>query len=342
MEFPPDLDFSLFGGEVNFVKIFIDADPIVYRCGFAAEKITRRVVYSPHGSEDICELYFEPDGDGSAYFHYKNWLEAFDEHEEPVVLEYDSIVDPEALDHVLSTVKAVMNEIIYSTASHFKLNVKEIEYHVLLSGPGNFRNDIATIKEYKGNRKEDYKPYWYQQIRNYLTTNWNGEVIEGREADDECSIRQRESGCTGVIATIDKDLDQVPGWHYNYMRKTFYEVGADEAELLFYKQVLSGDPTDNIPGCYKIGTGRANSIIDAVYTEHGLDHKRIWETIIQTYDHSLETYGKDCVYYNKAHEEGIEAVVLETARLVKMQEYQGQLWTPPWMDDEQLDVGFEG
>ena len=323
------------------MKVFIDADPIVYRCGFAAEKLTRWVIYSPNGTDDICELYFDPDEDGSAYFHYKNWLEGFDEGEEPDVIECEVIVEPEELDHVLSTVKAVMNEIIHATASHFKRHVKDIEYHVLLSGPGNFRNDIATIKEYKGNRKEDYKPYWYQQIRNYLTTNWNGEVVEGREADDECSIRQRESGCAGVIATIDKDLDQVPGWHYNYHRKTFYEVGEDEAELLFYKQVLSGDPTDNIPGCLKIGTGRAATIIDTVYSEYGLDHKRIWETIIEVYDHSLEVYGEDCLYYKLAQEEGVEAVVLETARLVKMQEYPGQLWTPPWMEDEQLDVGFE-
>jgi len=162
-------------------------------------------------------------------------------------------------------------------------------------------------------------------------------VIEGREADDECAIAQYTHDSPSIICTIDKDLDQVPGHHYDYVRKTFYTTSKDEGECLFYKQVLSGDSTDNIPGCYKVGAVRAAKIVDTIYLDYGLDHEKIWEAILATYAASLDKYKLDCPYAEKAKEEGVEAVCIEMARLVKMQEYVGQLWTPEGEPDDLLE-----
>lgn len=325
----------------NKITVLVDADPIVYRAGYAGQKITRRIVWSPPDDDVIYEDYFEPTETQTAHAQYKEWLEAKDEPD-IVILEDEKIVVPEELDHVLSTVRAILRDIRYKVAENLGIDTDRVTLRVLLTGPGNFREGVATVAGYKANRTED-KPYWYQQIRNYLTEYWDAQVIEGREADDECSIECKKDPEHTVIATIDKDLDQVPGWHYNYgtSEKCWYRVDPVEAELFFYKQVLMGDSTDNIPGCYKIGRTRANRIIDELYAEYGMDHGKIWSAILATYDNSITQYGEACPYYHKACDEGVEAVVIEMARLVKMQDYLGQLWTPHDRPDDLLDMEFE-
>ena len=313
--------------------VIIDADPIVYRAGFAGESVEYHCILE-HTDGSIREEIFIRTGEKTANKLLKEWLASNEGWE---VISEDRVIIPEELDHVLSTVKAIIQNTLHAVAKHFDIDIFDIQYRVLLSGPGNFRHDIATVLPYKGNRKDTHKPHWYQQIRNYLTTYWGGEVIEGREADDECAIAQYTHDSPSIICTIDKDLDQVPGHHYDYVRKTFYTTSKDEGECLFYKQVLSGDSTDNIPGCYKVGAVRAAKIVDTIYLDYGLDHEKIWEAILATYAASLDKYKLDCPYAEKAKEEGVEAVCIEMARLVKMQEYVGQLWTPEGEPDDLLE-----
>jgi hypothetical protein len=319
--------------EKEKMLVIIDADPIVYRAGFAGESHERHVVWSQHGEDFIKDEIFVP-GETTAYKQMKEWMAEIDDLE---ILSDETVVIPEPLDHVLSTVKKMLQETLHAIAEHYGLDIFDLSYRVLLSGPGNFRIDLATVLPYKGNRKDSHKPHWYQQIRNYLTDQWDAEVIEGREADDECAILSYAHGANSVICTIDKDLDQVPGNHYDYVRKTHYQVGQEEGDLLFYKQILSGDSTDNIPGIYKVGAVRAANIVDSVYLEYELDHGRIWEAILEAYDHSITQYGEKCPYFELASKEGVEAVAIEMARLVKMQEYEGQLWTPPGQPDLLLE-----
>ena len=42
-----------------------------------------------------------------------------------------------------------------------------------LTGIGNFRFDIATVKPYKGNRKQE-KPFYLPSVRKYLEVKWGG------------------------------------------------------------------------------------------------------------------------------------------------------------------------
>jgi len=57
--------------------------------------------------------------------------------------------------------------------------------NIILSGPGNFRDSIATIKPYKGNRDPTHIPVHYSAIRQYMIDQYCAVVIHGREADDE-------------------------------------------------------------------------------------------------------------------------------------------------------------
>ena len=84
-----------------------------------------------------------------------------------------------------------------------------------LTGKGNFRDEIAVTAPYKGNRKDAEKPKHYKLIRDYLVYSWDAVIWEGMEADDAIAIEATELAGDGVIVSLDKDLDQVVGWHYN-------------------------------------------------------------------------------------------------------------------------------
>jgi len=144
-----------------------------------------------------------------------------------------------------------------------------------LTGKNNFRDKIATTKPYKGNRKGNEKPHHYSLLREYLVTSWGATVNDGIEADDMLAIRATELGDDSVIVTLDKDLDQVVGWHYNFVKKIKYYVEKDEGLLNFYKQFLTGDSVDNIQGAKGIGPKRADKLLN------GLSEKEMWDVVVE-------------------------------------------------------------
>ena len=61
------------------------------------------------------------------------------------------------------------------------------------------------------------------------------------EADDILGIlatSQKIVKGNKIIVSIDKDLDQIAGLHYNPKNKEFYKVTPKEAEYNFYFQVF--------------------------------------------------------------------------------------------------------
>jgi hypothetical protein len=113
----------------------------------------------------------------------------------------------------------------------------------------NFRISTATIKPYKGNRKSE-KPHYYSRIRQYLEHDRGATVVRFWEADDQLGIDQ---GSDTIICTLDKDLDMIPGWHYNWKNKEKYYVEEIEGLRSFYCQLLTGDTVDNILGLFGVG-----------------------------------------------------------------------------------------
>lgn len=128
---------------------------------------------------------------------------------------------------------------------------------VYLSGKDNFREKVATLLPYKGNRDPLHKPKYYSEIRTYLKDAYDARVIDGHEADDEIGCEQWANGKTTCIVSVDKDLDMIPGYHYNWVRDHFYYVSLDEANYNFYLQMLIGDRVDNIPGINGLGPVKA-------------------------------------------------------------------------------------
>jgi len=144
-----------------------------------------------------------------------------------------------------------------------------------LTGYGNFRNELAVTVPYKGNRKGTEKPVHYHILREYLVTSWDATVNEGIEADDMLAIRATELGDDSIIITLDKDLNQVVGWHYNFVKKEKYYVTEEEGKLSFYKQFLTGDKVDNIIGAKGIGDVKADKLL------RGKTEAEMWSIIVE-------------------------------------------------------------
>jgi hypothetical protein len=179
------------------------------------------------------------------------------------------------------------------------------DYQGYLTGSNNYRKEIAKEAPYKGNRTAA-KPEHYDLLREYLTLSWGFEMIDGQEADDAIGIEAYKSEEDSyLIMTIDKDLDMIRGWHYNFIKGIRYHV--DECDTLrwFYTQVLTGDRVDNIPGLKGIGPKKAEKILGEA-TEEG----ELFQSVLKAYDNDL-------------------ARLTEMGQLLWIRRKEGELWTPP-------------
>lgn len=136
------------------------------------------------------------------------------------------------------------------------------EYLLFLSGGENFRKTLYPL--YKANREGKPRPPALEPCREYLVLEWSARVTDGIEADDALGIAQTEET---TICSIDKDLLQVPGRHYNFVKKEMYEISPIEALRIFYKQLLLGDRSDNVPGYDGMPRQEPTKIIKGWYKE---------------------------------------------------------------------------
>ena len=137
----------------------------------------------------------------------------------------------------------------------------DYEGYLSLDSESNFRNAIAVTAPYKGNRTAA-KPHHYDLIRDRLLTYWEFHGIIGQEADDSLAQEQTEKRDKTVIVSIDKDMLQVPGWHYNFVNRTMQKLTFFEGFRNFCVQMLMGDKVDNIIGLHRVGIKTAQKIVN--------------------------------------------------------------------------------
>lgn len=179
------------------------------------------------------------------------------------------------------------------------------EWKLFLTGKGNFRNDIAITAPYKGNRADKVKPKHLAALRKHLMREWKADMSEGQEADDSIAIEATKLGDDGVIVSLDKDLDQVAGWHYNFIKKEAYYITENVGLLKLYMQILTGDSADNIIGLRGIGNVKAKKML-----EEAVDEIELFQRCVEAYD-------------------GNEDRVVENAHLLFLRRHEGQTWIPP-------------
>ena len=183
------------------------------------------------------------------------------------------------------------------------LHLPEVfDFEFYLTGKTNFRHSQATTVPYKGNRPKE-KPAHLEPLRSYLLSSLKAKLSVDEEADDMIAKRATELGDECVIVSIDKDFNQVPGWHYNFLKRNLYYVTPEEGLLFFYKQLLMGDTADNIQGIRGVGEVKAGKILKDATTAH------------QLYQCCVEAMGAERV--------------LENARLLWLRRKPDEMWEPP-------------
>lgn len=286
----------------------IDGDSFLYRAGFAVERTKYLVEFC-----DPVTLEF-------SYVRADHGKEAKEQNGTVWLRkELGSVQD------AISTLDSMIRRVCDQTGCTDKF--------VYLSPSGGvFRDAVATLRRYKGNRDHSGRPIYYSDLREHLLSAHSAIVARNEEADDQISWISRQlhqKGTDFVIVSIDKDLKQIPGAHYNWVQDEYDVITEDEALLNFWSQVLSGDEGDNVGGCWGLGDKGArkflvqcNSLSDAV----------MWPKVIKKYADSQKKDG--CPYKDALAAE----VALETARLVRLRQKQDE---PLWQPDLKEDSGKE-
>ena len=171
----------------------------------------------------------------------------------------------------------------------------------------NFRYQIDPT--YKANRKDVARPVWYKEIKDHLFEKWNAELSLGMEADDSLGITQTfhqevSNDVPTVICSIDKDLLQIPGNHYNFVKKEWAEVGYIDGTRQLYLQLLIGDTSDNVKGVNRIGPVKAGKLLDHIDSEY------------EMFDVVRELYNDD-------------ERLLKNGQLLYIRRYDEEVWCPP-------------
>ena len=238
-------------------------------------------------------------------------------------LEATEIVEAEPLSHALALVKRSLLGVEEA------MDVEGVEFdrlELFLTGKGNFREQVATIKGYKANRKDNVRPVHYQGIRRYMRERWGATVVRGFEADDALAMAAHVHAYDPeavVLVSQDKDLKTVPGRHYNPRKKAWSIITEQEALINFYKQLVTGDAVDNIGGCYKAGP-KAAEVLDTLVWDGEAPLAR---AVLDMYVQSLTKKG--CPYTDA------KEAMLENARLLHMcrtieETQDGGMWNFPW------------
>lgn len=191
-----------------------------------------------------------------------------------------SCTDSDPLDVAIHRADKLTHEILNQTNA--------MQYKMFLSGDNNFRYIVNP--DYKSNRKNQERPKYLEDVREFLAADWKAKIINGWETDDQLGIEQDS---TSTIASLDKDLRMIPGRHFSWEIGTatwikpaeFVTVNWLDGLRTFYKQMLIGDTTDGISGVDGIGKVKAARLIDPLDTE-----LEMFEAVLNKYNNDLDRF----------------------------------------------------
>ena len=277
--------------------VLVDGDIIAYRCSAAADG-----------------RYYEVDGQRFKYMkEAKSYAERKSIPNKDIVTGYE----PEPVENALHSVALNIDTVKNWFLSEKKVNP---QIKVFLSGESNFRYDI--FPDYKKSRKNVRKPEHLVACKEYLQNQFGAFLYEGYEADDLIGMtvtalqKQNPGGRTIWIASVDKDFVQLarPGVAYlDFTKPAEAEYSEWEGLQYFYKQILTGDKSDDIPGLPKVGPQTAIEILKGAKTE--LDLLML----------TLLAYRK---YFQCSLEAAVD-VVKRRGQLLYLMREQDVLWHPP-------------
>lgn len=156
---------------------------------------------------------------------------------------------------------------------------------------------ISTVRPYQGNRKGASRPKNWAYLRSWMES-YVGPLMRvklwfTREADDGMAYAACWSPEHSVIATKDKDMRMLPGWHMNWDTMALHYVPKGTFDLVhdgkqyghkwFWLQMLHGDAADNIPGLPRLGNKRCGPATAAALLEGSTDNDHAFDIVSDAY-----------------------------------------------------------
>lgn len=249
------------------VRILIDGDIIVYKAAFAVEK--------------KCWVGLNKSGTEVQVFEKgTRKTDAEKTLQEGLTLARKTMLEP--INNACQVAKTMINRICGNIKKNYPGEV--ICTTIVLSdlGKKDPRYTWAISKPYKGNRTQP-RPVHFEAIRNYLISQF-GAIVASGEADEticweaEFKLFKKPEIVT-IIAGIDKDLLMIPGIHYHIDKESVYNVPGYLADYVFYKLLLTGDTSDNVPGVPKLGKKSAEKLLKVWDENYHSDMIRIGEDL---------------------------------------------------------------
>lgn len=187
-----------------------------------------------------------------------------------------------------------------------KMTIKSIceacgtdNYHIVVGGDRNFRDDLELPTKYKSNRDGTLRPLLLRDAKDYLIGKCGAEVAEGVESDDVLTYYQWEGYKQKkkvILCTNDKDARSHPGYLYNWTEEDakivkvgglgyLYEHKTDikgYGRMFAYLQMLIGDATDGYKPTdlcgERFGSKTAFKLLNGLKTD-----KECWNVLVEQY-----------------------------------------------------------
>ena len=265
-------DCEISGGTA---QVLVDADLILYKAGYASQR-TNWAIWHDEASYLSGEPYVEE-------FEYKAQAtsELCNRFKSDHPCGYiGSLIYPDPWETALDCVHAIKAKIIRTLDTNTMYSYYIFKCFFSCPSQDNFRHDTynnfkslddsLNIPGYKQNR-DATKPHWFYEIKQFIQSDpgFCQYVEQGidNEADDLIGLAMSKDYFNSgtIIASIDKDLDTLPGYHVNWDKYIFYTIDDNLSIYNFYRQVLMGDRIDNIIGLRGIGPVRADKILGEAY-----------------------------------------------------------------------------
>ena len=166
------------------------------------------------------------------------------------LIDADSLcyISGDDLDQALDKVdKAIQSILETSQATHYKVFLEPKKNNV-------YRKKI--FQTYKANRVGKPLPEFYNDIKDYIGSEWDAYGLNGYESDDVIissykKFKKEFPFSDVIVCALDKDYKTYPITFFDTYYQRFGQVSVideQEAEYNFLLQMITGDLSDNIKG----------------------------------------------------------------------------------------------
>ena len=306
--------------------LLIDADILAYRAAAATD-----------GRQYVITYEYK----GQTITQYEKYKKQADKVREEILkgdVEDVSIVatyEPEPWSHAVKVMDDLITDIYTGLGPYVE---GEVIPKFFYSRGGSFRE--RECKSYKSNRKGIRRPHHLEGLKDRLRDEYRAISRDSEfEADDLIAMeatRLEREGIPFIICTIDKDLKQIPGSHYNFVKREYFTVTEVEGLRSLYKQILTGDTADGIPGLKGVGPKTAEKLIDGLSSEwvmYGVCIREYFSRLDRLVDKNGMMEGdtalaERCIY-----------LIRTAARLLYLVRDEGKWWDAPEMpkSEEEMD-----